>query len=423
VRQSKLNEVPSLALGTSPVTLKEMVTSFSTIANGGNYIEPYVVTAVEDREHHVLDTFGGKSSEQALSNRAAQTLLDVMRGTIDYGTAAGLRPRFGLTGDLAGKTGTTQDNTDGWFILMHPQLVAGAWVGFNDNRVTMRSSYWGQGAHNALFVVGDMMQQAEKAGVVDGKAAFAAPHLLDEEKPLVDRMGDWWNSVFNSSTSGDPTVATVPQAPLPEAKVDAPQLQPPPSAVDTTAQAPVAPALPPPSAPVIAPEPQRVPSFPRPLETARPVETVPGTQVYRTPEATARVSDPAGPQSSQRASPPVSSAPSGNGGSTASAIAAAPRDGASAAGTRSSGSTVTLSRDGATTLTFPRDGAATAAPATATRRESSSGSAMGASGASTSSSGSDGGSYGGSASSSSGPGTASGGVTDASGSPTAGSTQ
>ncbi|HVE54699.1 MAG TPA: transglycosylase domain-containing protein, partial [Ramlibacter sp.] len=157
VRESRLESVPSLALGTSPVTLKEMVSAFGTIANGGSYIQPIVVSAVEDRERNVLESFSAGASETALSNHAAMTLLDVLRGVVDGGTAAGLKPRFGLTGDLAGKTGTTQDNTDGWFILMHPQLVAGAWVGFNDSRITM-SHPWGTGGQSALPIVGNFFQ-------------------------------------------------------------------------------------------------------------------------------------------------------------------------------------------------------------------------------------------------------------------------
>ena len=73
---------------------------------------------------------------------AAQTLVDVMRDVVDRGTGADIRSRYGIRVDVAGKTGTTQDNTDGWFILMHPQLVAGAWVGFDDGSVTLRSDYW-----------------------------------------------------------------------------------------------------------------------------------------------------------------------------------------------------------------------------------------------------------------------------------------
>jgi penicillin-binding protein 1A len=283
VRQSKLQEVPSLALGTSPVTLKEMVTAFSSIANSGNYIEPQIITAVEDRDHNVLDQFLPKSAERAMSNEAAMTLLDVMRGVIDSGTAVGLKPRFGISGDLAGKTGTTQDNTDGWFIVMHPQLVAGAWVGFNDNRVTMRSSYWGQGAHNALLVVGDFLQQSQKANIIDAKAVFAAPRMSAQEKPLMDRMGDWWNSVFNSAPGSTDTAVVA----SPEIRLDPPVLDPSPRSLNmptvitvpgpaVTADAPV----------IVDASPQRVPSFPRPLEAARPAETISGTQVYRPDSST-----------------------------------------------------------------------------------------------------------------------------------------
>ena len=94
---------------------------------------------------------------------AAQQLRDALRGVVDKGTGVAIRSRRGINADVAGKTGTTQDNTDGWFILMHPQLVAGAWVGFNDGRITLRSDYWGQGAHSALPMVGEVFQQALRA--------------------------------------------------------------------------------------------------------------------------------------------------------------------------------------------------------------------------------------------------------------------
>ena len=174
VRQSKLEEVPSLALGTSPVTLKEMVSGYSTIANDGHYIEPVLFTQVEDRNGAVLESFRSKSPETAMSVTAAQTLVDAMRGVIDQGTGTSIRSRFGVRADVAGKTGTTQDNTDGWFILMHPQLVAGAWVGFNDNRVTMGDS-WGQGARSALPMVGEFFQRALNTKVIDPQARFEAP--------------------------------------------------------------------------------------------------------------------------------------------------------------------------------------------------------------------------------------------------------
>jgi len=182
VRQSSLDEVPSLALGTSPVTLKEMVSAYSTIADGGDYIEPILVLGIENRAGEVLEQFAPPPSQAALSLHATQTLLDVMRGVVDRGTGAAIRSRYNIAGDLAGKTGTTQNNTDGWFILMHPQLVAGAWVGFNDARITMGDA-WGQGARNALLVVGDFFQQVQKAKLVDAKATFNAPHETSTPDP------------------------------------------------------------------------------------------------------------------------------------------------------------------------------------------------------------------------------------------------
>jgi penicillin-binding protein 1A len=182
VRQSKLDEVMSLALGTSPVTLKEMVASYGTLANDGRYVEPMVVTRVEDRNARVLEEFSPAVAQAAMSTAAAHMLLDVMRGVVDQGTGAGIRSRYGIRADVAGKTGTTQDNTDGWFILMHPQLVAGAWVGFNDNRVTM-GNRWGQGAQSALPMVGEFFQQAIKAKVVDARAKFSAPDGISKQAP------------------------------------------------------------------------------------------------------------------------------------------------------------------------------------------------------------------------------------------------
>ena len=176
VRQSKLDEVPSLALGTSPVTLKEMVTAYGSIANGGSYIEPILVLRIEDRNGKLLEEFHPAKPEVAMAQEPAQVLLDVMRGVVDRGTGAAIRSRYGIRGDVAGKTGTTQDNTDGWFILMHPQLVAGAWMGFNDNRLTMAGS-WGQGARSALPIVGDFMSAALRGKSIDADIEFAAPRL------------------------------------------------------------------------------------------------------------------------------------------------------------------------------------------------------------------------------------------------------
>ena len=151
VDRSKLDPVPSLALGTSPVTLLEMVSGYSTIADRGQYRKPIYIKRIVDRHGKVLAEFGTTETRRAMSERSAVELLDIMRGVITQGTGTAMKTRFGIVADLGGKTGTTQRNTDGWFIAMHPGLVAGAWVGFNDTRVTHAQRYWGQGGHNASF--------------------------------------------------------------------------------------------------------------------------------------------------------------------------------------------------------------------------------------------------------------------------------
>lgn len=174
VRQSKLEPVLSLGLGTSPVTLREMVAAYGSIANAGRYIEPMLVTRIEDRNGVVLEQFAPvPEAEPAMPRPQALELVNVMRGVVDEGTGAAIRQRYGITADVAGKTGTTQENSDGWFILMHPQLVAGARVGFNDNRVTMGA--WGAGASSALPMVGEFFRDALRERLIDTAAEFDIP--------------------------------------------------------------------------------------------------------------------------------------------------------------------------------------------------------------------------------------------------------
>jgi penicillin-binding protein 1A len=201
VRQSKLDLVPSLALGTSPVTLLEMVTAYGSIANGGSYRPPVLVLRVEDRNGRLLEKFETPAeTEPAMPRADALTLVNAMRGVIDEGTGAAIRQRYGIQADVAGKTGTTQDNTDGWFIMMSPQLVAGARVGFNDNSATMGS--WGQGARSALPMVGEVFQQAFRNRWIDPAAEFAIPRPPPPEPrsaPLTETLGDaigkFWRSL------------------------------------------------------------------------------------------------------------------------------------------------------------------------------------------------------------------------------------
>jgi penicillin-binding protein 1A len=197
VRESKLEAVPSLALGTSPVTLREMVSAYATLANNGRYIgEPQLLTRIEDRSGRTLALFTRPEPVEAMSRSRALQLVNVMRGVIDEGTGTAIRTRYGIQADVAGKTGTTQDNTDGWFIMMHPQLVAGAWVGFNDSRITMADS-WGQGARSALPIVGDFFVQAQRTRAVDARVEFDIPRPRPKpDEPARDPVQELVNDLL-----------------------------------------------------------------------------------------------------------------------------------------------------------------------------------------------------------------------------------
>jgi penicillin-binding protein 1A len=236
VRESHLDVVPSLALGTSPVTLKEMVSAYGTIANDGSYMEPLLVTRIENKDGEVLAQFES-APERALSVDATHKLVDVMRDVINRGTGTTIRTRFGIRADVAGKTGTTQDNADGWFILMHPQLVAGAWVGFNDSRVTLRSDYWGQGAHSALPIVGDFEQRALRSHLIDARVRFDTQETPGFWETRLARLKTWIGETFSKEPKPKAAKQTVVQKPVrvkrapaePEAEVteEAPPQQPP----------------------------------------------------------------------------------------------------------------------------------------------------------------------------------------------------
>ncbi|HWO41292.1 MAG TPA: transglycosylase domain-containing protein [Candidatus Eisenbacteria bacterium] len=208
VNRSQLDEVPALALGTSPVTLLEMVSAYATIAALGEYRQPLFITRITDRSGNVLARFE-THSRRVLSQATIEHLINMLRGAVDRGTGQAVRVRFGISADVGGKTGTTQKNTDGWFILMHRRMVAGSWVGFNDARVTMRSDYWGEGAHNALPVVADFFQQALAAGLIDSAAEFPFERPYDSPwEPYLEAAREWFGGIFRDWLFGGDKAAT-----------------------------------------------------------------------------------------------------------------------------------------------------------------------------------------------------------------------
>lgn len=178
--ESPLMAVPSLALGTSNVTLQELTTAYSTIANGGLLYKATFVTRIEDRHGNVLYE-DIPAPKEALSEATAYTMVDMLRAVIQFGTGRRIRTQYGLGEyDLAGKTGTTQLSTDNWFMMMHPDLVMGSWVGFNDARFSLKTNYWGQGAHTALHLVGSFftMATAEEETFISKESRFPMPDLF-----------------------------------------------------------------------------------------------------------------------------------------------------------------------------------------------------------------------------------------------------
>jgi penicillin-binding protein 1A len=226
IEDSTLDEVPSLALGTSPVTLLEMVSAFATIARQGQHHRPIYVRRITDKHGRVIADFS-TPSRRAMAKENAADLIDMLRGVVTRGTGTAVKTRFGVTGDVAGKTGTTQHNTDGWFILMHPKLVAGAWVGFNDARVTMRSDHWGQGGHNAILVVGDFFRSVQKQKLVDAKAKFPPPHRPAPLLPVMPVPNDGWGMPPTDQPpgSGQPSQALSMRALDPNAPKSATELE------------------------------------------------------------------------------------------------------------------------------------------------------------------------------------------------------
>jgi penicillin-binding protein 1A len=151
---SEIPRVPSIALGSSAISLMEMTGAYACLANEGVSSFPYFISSIEDRNGNVLKDFKPKvSGRQVLSKETAQVVRQMLKTVVDEGTASRLRWKYGVYNEVAGKTGTTQSNADGWFMAITPKLVMGSWVGADDPRIRFNSTELGQGANTALPVV------------------------------------------------------------------------------------------------------------------------------------------------------------------------------------------------------------------------------------------------------------------------------
>jgi len=175
---SDIPAVPSIALGSPDISLYEMVGAMNTFADKGVYVEPIFVTVIEDHNGNTLEKFVAKKTE-AMDEVTAYKMLRLMQGVVETGTGMRLRYRYGFENPIAGKTGTTQNQSDGWFMGITPDLTTGIWVGADDRSVHFRSINLGQGANMALPIWALYMRKVysdPSLGISQG----------DFEKPLKD---------------------------------------------------------------------------------------------------------------------------------------------------------------------------------------------------------------------------------------------
>lgn len=173
---SHLDPVISLFLGTSDISLFEMVGAFATYANKGVYNTPLMVTRIEDRHGNVLAEFNPRM-EEAISEEAAFLMVNLLEAVVNEGTGRRLRGKYQFKGQMGGKTGTTQGYSDGWFMGLVPQLVGGAWAGGEDRGIRFNDIYYGQGANMALPVWALFMQKvyADESLGISPEDEFEAP--------------------------------------------------------------------------------------------------------------------------------------------------------------------------------------------------------------------------------------------------------
>lgn len=176
---SAIDPVPAIALGTPDISVLEMVGAMNTYANKGIHMHPYFVTRIEDKYGNVVASFTPQSNE-AMNEETAYLMLSLMQGVVETGTGIRLKYKYGFRNEIAGKTGTTQNQSDGWFMGIVPQLTAGVWVGCEDRSAHFRSISLGQGANMALPIWAIFMQKVYN----DPATGIAKDPFPKPSKPL-----------------------------------------------------------------------------------------------------------------------------------------------------------------------------------------------------------------------------------------------
>ncbi len=182
--ESDIPEVPSIALGTPSISLYEMVNAYCTFANAGKSTDLYFISKIEDKNGNVIWQHPKSKSKQVLTASTSQMMIEMLKNVVNEGTAIRIRNTYKLPNDIAGKTGTTQSNADGWFMAITPKLVTGVWVGGEYPSIHFRTTALGQGANMALPIYALYQQQINQDSKYRSiaQARFPKPpdHVLHE---------------------------------------------------------------------------------------------------------------------------------------------------------------------------------------------------------------------------------------------------
>ena len=160
---SELPLLPSLALGTAEIKLNELAGAYASYVNNGKSVKPFLIQRITTERDSILEVFSPEIAEQsAFSVETKQIVLELMKETVNTGTASRLRSTYQLKNDIAGKTGTTQNNKDAWFVAITPKLIHVTWVGLENHEIGFNSTSLGQGANAALPMFALFMQKLNR---------------------------------------------------------------------------------------------------------------------------------------------------------------------------------------------------------------------------------------------------------------------
>ena len=184
---SDLPRVPSLALGVTSLSLKDLLFAYSTMANGGVRVEPYYLISISNNKGELLSEFQKPETHRTLLNEDnCRIIIRMMRTAVNEGTGSKIRSVYRISGDFAGKTGTTQNQSDGWFVGITPDLVTGCWVGAEDPGIHFRTITYGQGSYMALPIVGKFFHKLYSDPRYRDMQYIRFPPLDEELASLLD---------------------------------------------------------------------------------------------------------------------------------------------------------------------------------------------------------------------------------------------